>query len=122
LQLEQRHRLLGVVKLAGDRGPCPVAGDGPAHVGGRDCGLAAEHGDDGVVDVGGGDAAGAEGEQQVRPLAGAPVGELRLAGADGLPRLDGLAEDRVDRLGEGGAGLVRRDVEQADRVPGQDLR
>ncbi|HYA50919.1 MAG TPA: hypothetical protein VEG33_07080, partial [Streptosporangiaceae bacterium] len=111
LQLEQRHRLLGVVELAGDRGPCPVAGDGAAHVGVGGPGLAAEHRDDGVVDVGGGDAAGAEGEQQICPLAGAPVGQLRLGGTGSLPVLDGLAEDRVDRLGERGAGLVRRDVE-----------
>jgi len=96
--------------------------DGAAHVGVRDSGFAAEHRDDGAVDVGGGDAAGAEGEQQVCPLAGAPVGERRLAGAGGLPRLDGLAEDWVDRLGERGASLVRWDVEQADGVAGQDLR
>ena len=43
LQLEQRHRLLGVVELAGDRGAGPVAGDVPADVGGgkrRPCGRA----------------------------------------------------------------------------------
>lgn len=84
-------------------------------------GLAAEHRDDGVVDVAGGDAAGSDGEQRVDPLAGGAVGELRLVGAGGLPGVDGLAEDQVDRLGEGGAGLVGRDVEQADRVAGQDL-
>jgi hypothetical protein len=105
-----------------DRRSCPVAGDASAHVCGQYSGLAAEHWDDGVVDVGGRYAAGAEGEQQVCPLAGAPVGELRPAGAGGLPRFDGLAEDRVDRLGERGAGLCARDVEQADRVTGQDLR
>ena len=46
LQLEQRHGLLGVVELAGDGGAGPVAGDVPAHVGGRDAGLGAERGDD----------------------------------------------------------------------------
>ena len=83
-----------------------MAGDAPAHVGRRDSGLAAEHGDDGAVDVGGGDAAGAKGEQQVGPLAGAPVGELRLAGADGLPRLDGLVSPAVEDVH--GAGVCRR--------------
>src|ERR1700712_5631954 len=36
LQLEQGHRFLGVVELAGDGGSGPVAGDRAAHVGGRD--------------------------------------------------------------------------------------
>ena len=120
LQLEQRHRLLGVVELAGDRGPGPVAGDVPADVGGGNAGLAAEHRDDRVIDVGGGDLPGPEGEQQVDELAGAAVGELRLGGADGLPGVEGLAQDRVDRLGERGAGLVGRHVQQAEprRGPG----
>jgi hypothetical protein len=54
-------------------------------------------------------------------LAGASVGELRLAGADGLPGVEGLAEDRAGWLGERGTGLVGRHVQQADRVAGQDL-
>jgi len=87
----------------------------------RELGLAAEHRDDRVVDVGGGDLPRPEGEQQVNLLAGAVVGELRLGGAGGLPGVEGLAEDRVDGLGERGAGLVRGDVEQADCVAGQDL-
>jgi hypothetical protein len=52
---------------------------------------------------------------------GAAVGEPRLGGADGLPGVQGLAEDLVDGLGERGAGLVRGHVQQADRVAGQDL-
>ncbi|UKZ03858.1 hypothetical protein BOQ63_007240 (plasmid) [Streptomyces viridifaciens] len=67
------------------------------------------------------DAAGPEGEQQVDALAGAAVGELRLIRADGLPGIDGLAEDRVDWFGEGGAGLVGWDVEETDGLAGQDL-
>jgi hypothetical protein len=65
LQLEERHRLLGVVELAGDGGPGPVAGDVAADVCGGDAGLAAEHRDDGRVDVVLGDPAGAVGEQEV---------------------------------------------------------
>lgn len=98
-----------------------MAGDVPADVGVRHSGLATEHRDDRVLDVAGGDAAGPDGEQQLDVLAGAAVGELRLVRADGLPGVDGLAEDRVDRHGEGGAGLVSRDVEQADRVARQYL-
>jgi hypothetical protein len=44
----------------------------------------------------------AEGEQQVRPLAGALVGELRLAGADGLPCLDGLSRPLLISAATGG--------------------
>lgn len=100
LQLEQGHRFLGVVELAGDRGPGPVAGDVPADVGGRDAGLAAEHGDDRVVDVGRGYSPGPEAEQQVHLLGGPGVDERGLGWPDGLPGVDGLAEDRVDGLGD----------------------
>lgn len=62
------------------------------------------------------DSAGAEGEQRVDSLSGAAVEILRLGGAHRLPDIEGLAKDRVDRLGERGAGLVLRDVEQTDRI------
>ncbi|UZG60300.1 hypothetical protein [Rhodococcus opacus] len=73
-----------------------------------------------LMTKGRGDPAGAEGEQQVDSLAGAAVVKLRLGGAHRVPGVEGLAEDRVDRLGERGAGLVRGDIEQADRVTRQD--
>jgi len=44
-----------------------------------------------------------------------------LAGAQGLPGVDGLADDRVDGLGERGAGLVDGDVEEADGIVGEDV-
>jgi hypothetical protein len=121
LQLEQRHWFLGVVELACDRGSGSVAGDVASDVGGWDAGLAAKHRNDGVVDVVGGEPAGSDGEQQVDPLAGAPVQQSRLGWPGGLPGVEGLAEDRIHRLGERGAGLVRGDVEQADCVARQDL-
>jgi hypothetical protein len=49
------------------------------------------------------------------------VQHLRLIGPDRLPSFYRLAHQWVDRLGERGAGLVRRDVEQADGVLGQHL-
>jgi hypothetical protein len=52
LQLEQGHRLLGVVELAGDGRAGPVAGDIAADIGGRDPGPDAQRRDDGPVDVG----------------------------------------------------------------------
>ena len=63
----------------------------------------------------------ADGEQHVDPLAGLAVEALGLVGPQRLPGLDGLADERVDGLGESGAGLVHRDVEQADRVFGEDV-
>ncbi|MCJ0904770.1 hypothetical protein MTX36_15205 [Rhodococcus sp. ARC_M6] len=65
-----------------------------------------------LLTKGRGDSAGTEGEQQVDPLVCGAVEKLRLGGAHRLPDVEGLAEDRVDRPGERGAGLVRRDVEQ----------
>ncbi|MFJ7411039.1 hypothetical protein ACIQWZ_09520 [Streptomyces sp. NPDC098077] len=106
MQFEQRHRFLGVAEPARDGGPGAMAGDVAADAGGGDAGFAAEHRDDRVVDVVGGDAAGPDGEQQVDALAGAAVGELRLAGTNGLPGVDGLAGDRIDGLAEGGALAV----------------
>jgi LacI family repressor for deo operon, udp, cdd, tsx, nupC, and nupG len=69
------------------------------------CGLTAEHGDDLLVDVVLGDPLGADGEQELRPLAGLGVQHLRLVRPHGLPCLDGLAQQRVDRLGERGGWL-----------------
>ena len=76
------HRLLGVVELAGDGGPGPVAGDVAAHVGGRDAGLGAQRRDDRVVDVIPGDRLGADGEQHVHVLTGLAV-QRGLAGRAG---------------------------------------
>ena len=74
-----------------------------------------------LLTKGRGDSASAEGEQQVDSLACAAVEKLRLGGAHRLPDVGSLAENRVDRLGERGAGLVRRNIEQADRITHQDL-
>jgi hypothetical protein len=121
LQLEERHRLLGVVELAGDGRSGPVAGDVAADVGGGHSGLLAERGDQGAVDVVLRDRVGPDREEQFDVFAGFGVEALGLGGPQGLPGFDGLADDRVDGLGESGVGLVDRDVEQADGLLGQDL-
>ena len=87
LQLEQGHRLLGVVELAGDRGAGPVAGDVAADVGGRDAGFGAERRDDRAVDVGLGDRVRADGEEQVDVLAGLAVQPRGLGGPQRPARL-----------------------------------
>jgi hypothetical protein len=88
-----------------------VAGDVSPDVGVGNSGLAAEHRDDRVVDVGRGHPPGSDSEQQVDRLPGAPVQQPRLGRLDGLPGIEGLAEEGVDRLSEHGAGLVGRDIE-----------
>ena len=98
-----------------------MAGDVAADVGSRDAGLAAQRRDDPVVDVALVDPADADGEQEVHPLAGLAVQQLGLRRPHGLPCLDGLAQQRVDRLGERGAGLMGGHVQQADRVAGEYL-
>ncbi|WP_435271422.1 hypothetical protein [Streptomyces sp. 1222.5] len=118
LQLEQGHGLLGVVKLAGMVGTGPVAGDVAANVGGGNAGFPAEHRDDRPVDVVLGGPAGAKGEHEVRALVRLRVEDGGLVGADRLPGLDRLPQQRVDGLGERDAGLVGGDVEQADGIPG----
>src|SRR6202011_4330642 len=70
LQLEQRHRLFGVVELAGDGGAGAVAGDLAADVGGGDTGFSAQRRDDRVVDVDLGDGLGAHAKQHVDVFAG----------------------------------------------------
>ena len=112
LQLEQRHRVLGVVELGGDRRPGAVAGDRAADVLARDAGLAAQQRDQHPVDVVRAELRAAEAEQHVDQLAGLAVGELRVRGPGLLPRVDRVADERVDRLGERGRGLVGRHVEQ----------
>jgi hypothetical protein len=60
------------------------------------------------------DALGAVGEQQVHALAGLAVQDGGLGGPHRLPGGDGLSQERVNGLGECGAGLVNGDIEQAD--------
>jgi hypothetical protein len=98
-----------------------VTGDLAFDVGGRDTGLAAERRNDRPVDVVLRDGLGAEGEQQVDQFVGLAVQPLGLAGSQSLPCLDGLAHDRVDGLGERGAGLVNGHVQQADDVVDEDI-
>src|SRR5260370_28545980 len=104
-----------------ERARWPVAGDVAAEGGGRDPGFGAQRRDDRAVDVSLADRVRAYGEQQVDVLAGLAVQPRGLGGPQGLPGFDGLADDRVDGLGERGAGLVDRYVEQADGVGGEDL-
>jgi hypothetical protein len=63
----------------------------------------------------------ADGEEQADVLAGLAVQPRGLGGPQGLPGFDGLPDDRVDGLGERGAGFVDWYVEQADGVGGEDL-
>jgi hypothetical protein len=98
-----------------------MAGDLAADIGGGDAGLGAQRRDDRAVDVVVGDWVRADGEEQVHLLACLAVQAFWLLGPLGLPGLDGLADDRVDGLGEGRAGLVDWDVEQADGVVGEDV-
>ena len=98
-----------------------MAGDVAADVGGRDPGFRAQRRDDRVVDAVAGDRAGPDGEQHVGVLAGLAVQPAGLGGAQRLPGVDGLPDDRVDGLGERGAGLVDGDVEEADGIVGEDV-
>ena len=116
LQLEQRHRLLGVVELAGDGGAGTVAGDPAPHVAGGDAGLGAQCGNDRAVDVAAGNRLAADGEEHVDVFAGFAVDRGQLCGSRGLPGLDGLPEQRIDGFGERGPGLVHGHVDQADGV------
>ena len=99
-----------------------MAGDVAAHVGGRDAGLAAERRDDRVVDVVLGDGLGADGEQQVDMLAGLAVQHRWLGGPGACHASMAWPDERVDRLGERGAGLVHGHVEQADGLSARTSR
>ena len=121
LKLEQRHRLLRVVELASDGGSSPVAGDVAADVSGRHARLGAECRDDANVQVLSADSLRPVGKQQVDPFGGLAVAYGGLRWPDGLPGGDGVPHDRVDRFSERGAGLVHRDVQQADRILVQRL-
>ena len=63
----------------------------------------------------------ADGEQQVDVFAGLAVKAFGLLRAQQLPGFDGLTDTGIDGLGEGGAGLVDGDVEQADSVRREDF-
>ena len=98
-----------------------MAGDVAAHVGGRDAGFGAERRDDRVVDVVPGDRLGADGEQHVDVLAGLAVERRGWAGRAACQASMAWPSERVDGLGERGAGLVHGHVQQADGLVGEDV-
>lgn len=116
LQLEQGHGLLGVVELAGDGRARPMARDATARVVSGHARLATEGGDERLIEIVACDPLGAQADEQRHGLARASIEQQRLSGTDSLPRVDRLADERIDGLGERGAGFVGRHVEQADAV------
>ena len=60
-------------------------------------------------------------EEQINKLASLAVTEWRLCGAGRFPCRYRATDHWVDRLGEGGAGLVHRHFEHADGVPRQHV-
>lgn len=68
-----------------------------------------------TFEVGRTDELAAVAEQVLAPLTGLAVLDVGLGWADRFPGFDELADDGVDRLGEGAVGLVLRDAQEADR-------
>src|SRR4051794_38712563 len=116
LELEQGHRLLCVVQLGSDGGTRPVAGDASARIFSRDAGLLAQRWDERLVHVAWRYSASTKTEKHRYRLGRLGIDEERLRWPLRLPQGNGLADQRVHRLGVAGAGLVRRHVQQARGV------
>src|SRR5207244_7700811 len=115
LQLEQRHWLLGVVELAGDRGPSAMAGDPPARIFHRYAAFTAQQRNQGFVEVEWRQCTTTPGEQQRDALASLAIDEEWLWPALLLPIGNDVADERINRFGVTASGLVCRHVKQAGR-------
>jgi hypothetical protein len=122
LEFKKRHRLFGVVQLAGNRRACTVAGDSAAGIGHRYTGLAAQKRNQRVIDVLGRNRPSTKAEQGGESLAGLAIDKQRLLRSMLFPAGNELADEGIDGLGEVGTRLVDRHVKEARRVISVSVR
>lgn len=115
LQLEERHGLLGVIELGGDRRPSPVAGNRAPGICLRHSSLPTEHRDERLIEVQLPKPPVSMGEEIVRGCTSCGIGQRLLLGPHRLPPGYRLTNQAIHRLGEASARLFDRHVEQADR-------
>ena len=116
LQLEQSHRLLGVVELRGDGRASPVAGDASTRVLSWHTGFVAERRNQRRVQIAWWYRTSAEAEQKRNGLGGLGVDVEGLRRTLCLPGCDRVTDQRIHRLGVARTSLVRWHVQQAGSV------
>ena len=115
MQLEQTHRFLRIEQLRNDSRPCSVTRNFPAQIVLRYASLAAQPGDQAVIQKELSEGPHAVQEQEVNHLARLLIAELCLRGSNSLPSVDRLTDDAVHRLREGRSCLVHRNIQKAYR-------
>ena len=98
-----------------------MTGDVAAHIGERNTGLLAESRDKRLVQIGHSYPGKANEKEKIDQFASLRVWEFFTLWTDLFPRGDGFADNAIYRLGEGGGGLVDRNVEQTNGVGRQSL-
>ena len=98
----------------------PVAGDVAPHIRRGHPGLPAQARDHRLVDVASVEPPAPVGEKEIHALPRLAVHEFGLDRPCPFPGSDRAADQRIDGLGEGGPGLVHRNVEQAVLNPGNE--
>src|SRR5580658_6525719 len=98
-----------------------MTGDVAAHIGERNTGLLTESRDERFVQIGHPYPGKPDEEEKIDQFAGLWVWEFCTLWTDLFPRGDGFADNAIYRLGEGGGGLVDRNVEQTNGVGRQSL-
>jgi hypothetical protein len=116
LELEQRHRLLRDEQLRGDRARARWLVMRPRASRSGTPALRHNRGDQRAIEILRWKVLAAETEEHRDGLARLSIEEIRLNRAPLLPRVNRLADERVDRFGEGRSGLIRRYIEQTCRV------
>ena len=93
-----------------------MTGDVAAYIGERHTGLFTEGRDQSLVEIVYSYPGEANEKEKIDEFSGLRVGELHTLRAYLFPRRDGLTDNTIYRLGESGAGLVDRNIEQANGV------
>src|ERR1700752_4248152 len=121
LKFEERQRVLRVVKLGGQSGPCSMAGDAPTGIRLRYAGFAAKEWDQSTVQITGAQTPASITKQIVDHLTCFSVEGRRLQRPHLFPGDNRLTKNAIDWLCKGRAGLVGGDVQETDRTLREDL-
>ena len=121
-ELEDVQRLLCIVEHGSNGGARSMAGNGPAAVLVGNASFAAQVRDEVLINVPLRQALATVREEEGHHLARLVIERSGLfPRSNALPLVDALADQRMNRFGIGGDGLVDRNVQKADRISRKDF-
>jgi hypothetical protein len=121
LQLEERHWFFGIEQLRCNGRAASMASDVAANIVGRNSRLAAECGNQNLVQITLSDNCEAVQEKEINHVCGFTVCQLHAFRANLLPGGNHLADDWIDGLGECWARFVDGNIEHANRTASESF-